>query len=142
MCDVTRDNFETLLPDIERHILNSSFIAFDAEFTGLTPHSNVKTRCVTFYNLQRHTYSFCHKTYKVSKFFVKNIIFHDFSSILFKSLRLRRRPLQEVVPRSHHLHHSPGFFLLNLLVHEESPNSWIQIFDTLNSISEFWSTLH
>ncbi len=35
MCDVTRDNFEQVFPEVEALIKQSSFVAFDCEFTAL-----------------------------------------------------------------------------------------------------------
>ena len=37
MCEVTRDNFETLLPEIYLLIDRAAFISFDCEFTALNP---------------------------------------------------------------------------------------------------------
>ena len=37
MCEVTRDNFESLLPDICQLIDTSAFLSFDCEFTALEP---------------------------------------------------------------------------------------------------------
>ena len=37
MGEVTADNFEALLPEIEKDIRECSYIALDAEFTGLHP---------------------------------------------------------------------------------------------------------
>ena len=37
MCEVTRDNFESLLPEMCQNIEECSFLAFDCEFTALEP---------------------------------------------------------------------------------------------------------
>jgi len=40
MCDVTKDNFDSILPELFGHIDKCAFIAFDCEFTALDPAQN------------------------------------------------------------------------------------------------------
>ena len=40
MCQVTKNNFEMLYPDICQHIDKCSFVSFDCEFTALQPDSD------------------------------------------------------------------------------------------------------
>ena len=42
MCEVTRDNFESLLPDICQWIDRAAFISFDCEFTALSPDASLQ----------------------------------------------------------------------------------------------------
>jgi len=42
MCEVTKDNFEQVLPEVLGHIDNANFLAFDCEFTALNPDKNAK----------------------------------------------------------------------------------------------------
>ena len=42
MCEVTRNNFQSLLPEICSHIDQSSFLAFDCEFTALDPDKTLQ----------------------------------------------------------------------------------------------------
>ena len=43
MCEVTRDNFESLLPDICQLIDRAAFISFDCEFTALNPDASLQS---------------------------------------------------------------------------------------------------
>jgi hypothetical protein len=45
MCDVTRQNFDTLKPEMLNNINRCDFIAFDTEFSALTISEDYKTRC-------------------------------------------------------------------------------------------------
>ena len=42
MCEVTKDNFQQLLPEVFGHIDRAAFVAFDCEFTSLSPDSDTK----------------------------------------------------------------------------------------------------
>lgn len=43
--DVTRNNFEELLPEIEKRLKSCNFVCIDAEYTGLYPEDvNDKNR--------------------------------------------------------------------------------------------------
>ena len=48
MTEVTKYNFEKLLPKIKEDIRLCSFVAFDTEFTALTVGSSNKGRYVLF----------------------------------------------------------------------------------------------
>lgn len=39
MTEITRSNYQELLPEINEQIKNATFISFDAEFSGLGPPS-------------------------------------------------------------------------------------------------------
>ena len=53
MCDVTRDNFETLLPDICQLIDRSAFLSFDCEFTALDPDPDARHQKSLFDDINR-----------------------------------------------------------------------------------------
>ena len=73
MCDVTRKNFEVLLPEISRLITTCDFICVDAEFTGLTPGPGpeVKTRSGSWSSFELHDLFVL-----ISKGFVPRIYHH------------------------------------------------------------------
>lgn len=45
MCDVTRHNFEEILPRVQNCIQNCNFVAIDTEFSALSIDEAHSTRC-------------------------------------------------------------------------------------------------
>ena len=58
MCDVTRHNFEEILPRVQNCIQNCNFVAIDTEFSALSIDEAHSTRCAKIIEKNVFVYKF------------------------------------------------------------------------------------